>query len=55
MLLEYTITVTARRVTAHGSIAGFKDAQIVLDSDVAGWLDAFDARHSSLRPRSRPA
>jgi uncharacterized OsmC-like protein len=39
-MLEYTIT--ARRLDPHGSVASCKDAQIVLDTDVAGRLDAFN-------------
>jgi len=39
-MLEYTIT--ARRLDPHGSVARCKDAQIVLDTDVAGRLDAFN-------------
>ena len=39
-MLEYK--VTARRVDAHGSIAGCKDAEIVLDTDVNGRPDAFN-------------
>jgi uncharacterized OsmC-like protein len=35
-MLEYTIT--ARRLDPHGSVASCKDAQIVLDTDVAGRL-----------------
>jgi len=40
MMLEYTIT--ARRLDPHGSVASCKDAQIILDTDVAGRLDAFN-------------
>ncbi len=39
-LLEYR--VTARRSDAHGSLATTKDAEIVLDTDVAGRSDAFN-------------
>ena len=38
--LEYK--VTARRVDAHGSIAGTKEAEIVLDTAMAGRPDAFN-------------
>lgn len=34
--------VTAKRLDAHGSVAGCKDASIVLDTDMAGRRDAFD-------------
>lgn len=34
--------VAARRVDAHGSLAICKDAEIVLDSDLAGRRDAFN-------------
>lgn len=34
--------VTARRVDAHGSLARSKQAEIVLDTDVAGRPDAFN-------------
>lgn len=39
-MLEYR--VTARRQDAHGSLARCKDAEIVLDTDVAGRSDAFN-------------
>jgi uncharacterized OsmC-like protein len=39
-MLEYD--VTAKRTDAHGSIARCKDAEIVLDTDVNGRLDAFN-------------
>ena len=39
-MLEYD--VTAKRVDAHGSTARCKDAEIVLDTDVSGRLDAFN-------------
>jgi uncharacterized OsmC-like protein len=39
-MLEYE--VTARRRDAHGSVALCKQAQIVLDTDVAGRSDAFN-------------
>ncbi len=32
----------ARRIDAHGSVALCKDAEIALDTDVAGRLDAFN-------------
>ncbi|MBD3773142.1 MAG: OsmC family protein [Rhodobacteraceae bacterium] len=37
-----TYDVTARRVDAHGSLAHTKQAEIVLDTDVAGRPDAFN-------------
>ena len=39
-MLEYAITAT--RLDAHGSRAQCKDAQITLDTDVAGRADAFN-------------
>jgi uncharacterized OsmC-like protein len=39
-MLEYH--VAARRVDAHGSVAVCKDAEVVLDTDVAGRPDAFN-------------
>lgn len=39
-MLEYSIE--ARRVDAHGSVATTKNAEIVLDTDVQGRLDAFN-------------
>jgi len=39
-LLEYT--VTARRVGSSGSVAGAKSAEIVLDTSLAGRLDALN-------------
>ena len=39
-MLEYN--VTARRIDSHGSVANCKDAEIVLDTDVAGRTDAFN-------------
>lgn len=39
-MLEYS--VTARRMDQHGSVAGCKEAQIVLDTDVNGRPDAFN-------------
>jgi len=40
VMLEYR--VEARRVDAHGAMATTKDAGIVLDTDLAGRLDAFN-------------
>lgn len=37
-----TYNVTARRVDAHGSLARTKDAEIVLDTAIAGRADAFN-------------
>ena len=39
-MLEYQ--VEARRTDAHGGVATTKEAQIVLDTDLAGRLDAFN-------------
>ncbi|MBA4225570.1 MAG: osmotically inducible protein C [Hyphomonas sp.] len=39
-MLEYS--VSARRVDAHGSEARAKEAVLVLDTDLAGRLDAFN-------------
>jgi uncharacterized OsmC-like protein len=39
-MLEYK--VTAKRQSAHGSIAKCKDAEIILDTDVSGRPDAFN-------------
>lgn len=39
-LLSYD--VAARRVDAHGGLARTKDAEIVLDTDIAGRSDAFN-------------
>ncbi|MBN9022292.1 MAG: OsmC family protein [Rhizobiales bacterium] len=39
-MLEYN--VTAKRIDAHGSLAHCKEAEIVLDTDVAGRPDAFN-------------
>lgn len=39
-MLEYR--VSARRIDNHGSEAATKDATIVLDTDIAGRLDAFN-------------
>ena len=38
--LEYR--VSARRIDAHGSVAATKDAEVVLDTDVNGRVDAFN-------------
>ena len=40
VMLEYQ--VEAHRTDAHGSVATTKEAQIVLDTDLAGRLDAFN-------------
>lgn len=39
-MLEYK--VSAKRIDAHGSLATSKDAQITLDTDMAGRRDAFN-------------
>jgi len=39
-MLDYE--VTARRIDAHGSLAATKEAEIVLDTDLAGRRDAFN-------------
>jgi len=39
-MLEYQ--VTARRIDAHGSVALCKQAEITLDTDIAGRPDAFN-------------
>lgn len=39
-MLEYR--VTARRIDSHGSAATCKEAELVLDTDVAGRRDAFN-------------
>ena len=39
-MLEYN--VTALRIDSHGSVANCKQAEIVLDTDVAGRTDAFN-------------
>ncbi len=39
-MLEYH--VSARRIDAHGSLAAAKNAEIILDTDVAGRPDAFN-------------
>ncbi len=38
--LEYR--VSARRIDAHGSVAATKDAEVALDTDVNGRVDAFN-------------
>jgi len=40
VMLEYS--VQARRIDAHGSLATTKQAQITLDTDMQGRLDAFN-------------
>jgi uncharacterized OsmC-like protein len=39
-MLEYR--VNARRIDSHGSVASTKEAEITLDTDVEGRLDAFN-------------
>jgi uncharacterized OsmC-like protein len=39
-MLEYKVSAT--RIDAHGSEAHTKEAQLVLDTDIAGRLDAFN-------------
>lgn len=39
-MLEYK--VSAKRIDAHGSVATAKEAQIMLDTDMAGRRDAFN-------------
>jgi len=39
-MLEYR--VNARRIDSHGSVASAKEAEITLDTDVEGRLDAFN-------------
>jgi uncharacterized OsmC-like protein len=39
-MLEYR--VSARRIDSHGSIASTKNAEVVLDTDISGRLDAFN-------------
>ena len=39
-MLSYS--VSARRIDAHGGIASAKQAEIVLDTDLAGRVDAFN-------------
>jgi len=37
-----TFQVTARRTDVHGSVARCKDAELLLDTDLAGRMDAFN-------------
>lgn len=39
---KMTYAVSARRVDAHGSLAHCKEANVTLDTDLAGRLDAFN-------------
>ena len=39
---KMTFNVSARRTDAHGSLAHCKDAEITLDTDLAGRRDAFN-------------
>jgi hypothetical protein len=39
-MLEYEVKAT--RIDAHGSRAQCKDAEIILDTDIAGRVDAFN-------------
>ena len=39
-MLEYE--VSAKRIDAHGSLAACKEAEIILDTDIAGRRDAFN-------------
>jgi len=39
-MLEYTMT--ARRIDAQGSVAGVRDAEVVLDTSLAGRVDALN-------------
>ncbi|WP_313089353.1 OsmC family protein [Pseudomonas sp.] len=39
---KMTFSVQARRVSEHGSTAHCKEAQLALDTDLAGRLDAFN-------------
>lgn len=39
---KMTFAVTARRIDAHGSEATCKSASVVLDTDLAGRVDAFN-------------
>ncbi len=34
--------VSARRIDSHGSVASTKNAEVVLDTDISGRLDAFN-------------
>lgn len=40
--IKMTFAISARRVDAHGSLAHCKEADITLDTDLAGRLDAFN-------------
>lgn len=37
-----TYSVSARRINAHGSLARCKQAEVILDTDLAGRADAFN-------------
>jgi uncharacterized OsmC-like protein len=39
---KLTFRVTARRTGVHGSVARCKDAELLLDTDLAGRMDAFN-------------
>jgi uncharacterized OsmC-like protein len=39
---KLSFQVTARRTDAHGSVARCKDAELCLDTDLAGRMDAFN-------------
>ena len=39
---KLSFQVTARRTDAHGSVARCKDAELSLDTDLAGRMDAFN-------------
>ena len=39
---QLTYTVTAHRIDVHGSTAQCKEATLILDTDLAGRLDAFN-------------
>lgn len=39
---KMTFSVSARRIDAHGSVAHCKDADLALDTDLAGRRDAFN-------------
>ena len=39
---KMTFAVTARRIDAHGSAATCKSASVILDTDLAGRVDAFN-------------
>ena len=40
--LTFSVSVSARRVDAHGSVAHCKDSTLMLDTDLAGRHDAFN-------------